>query len=165
MSIRFNENDARPIGRTARGVKAIELAEGDEVVGMTVLEENSTLLTVTSTGYGRRSEFTDYRVQSRAGKGLINYKTERYGKVCSVVSVKEDEDIIMISKNGIIIRMAVNEISTFGRPSKGVRVMRTDGDDEVISVVTAEHLDPREEIEEGGEDVAEETAQQEQTQE
>ena len=165
MSIRFNENDARPIGRTARGVKAIELAEGDEVVGMTVLEENSTLLTVTSTGYGRRSEFTDYRVQSRAGKGLINYKTERYGKVCSVVSVKEDEDIIMISKNGIIIRMAVSEISTFGRPSKGVRVMRTDGDDEVISVVTAEHLDPREEIEEGGEDVAEETAQQEQTQE
>ena len=76
MSIRFNENDARPIGRTARGVKAITLNEGDEVVGMSILREGGKVLTVSETGYGRRSEITDYRLQSRGGKGLINYRNK-----------------------------------------------------------------------------------------
>ena len=72
MSIRFNENDARPIGRTARGVKAIELAEGDEVIGVATVEEGKSILTVSETGFGRISDFDNYRVQSRGGKGLIN---------------------------------------------------------------------------------------------
>ena len=105
MCIRFNENDARPIGRTARGVKAIELREGDEVVGMTVVEEGKTILTVSETGYGRKSDFENYRVQSRGGKGLINYHVEKYGDIAAVTSVSDDDDIILIASDGIIIRI------------------------------------------------------------
>ena len=145
MSIRFNENDARPIGRTARGVRAIDLADGDEVIGMSVIEEGKTILTVSTTGYGRRSVPEDYRLQNRAGKGLINYKTGEYGEVASVDVVDENDDIILISEEGIIIRMAVNEISTFKRPSKGVKVMNLGENDRVISLVRAEHEEEDEE--------------------
>ena len=134
MSIRFNENDARPIGRTARGVKAIELREGDEVVGMTVVEQGKTILTVSETGYGRRSSFDNYRVQSRGGKGLINYHTETYGKVAAVTSVDDEDDIILISSDGIIIRIPASDISTFARPSKGVRVMRVNDGEKIITL-------------------------------
>lgn len=147
MSIRFNENDARPIGRTSRGVRAIALAEGDQVVGMTVINPDQTLLTITETGYGRRSEITDYRVQSRAGKGLINYKVGTYGDVTTLLSVSEDQDVIMISEKGIIIRMSVAEISTFGRPAKGVKVMRVGEDDRVVSAVVTDHMEAEEEEE------------------
>ena len=148
MSIRFNENDARPIGRTARGVKAIEMSKGDEIIGAAAIEENTNILTITETGYGRRSETDDYRLQKRAGRGLINYKTERFGDVAGVVSVTDDDDVILISESGIIIRMAVSEISTFGRPSKGVRVMKLADDDRVISMVVTDHVEPEEEAEE-----------------
>ena len=124
MSIRFHETDARPLGRTARGVKAIELSESDEVVGMAVLKEDGTVLTVNETGYGRRSEVTDYRLQSRAGKGTINYHTEKYGDVAAVRLIREEEDVILISSDGIIIRIPTDEIRLCARPSKGVRVMR-----------------------------------------
>lgn len=157
MSIRFNENDARPIGRTARGVKAIEMSEGDEIIGAAAIEENTNILTVTETGYGRRSITDDYRLQKRAGRGLINYKTERFGDVAGVAAVTDDDDIILISESGIIIRMAVSEISTFGRPSKGVRVMKLADDDRVISMVVTEHVEPEGEGEEQSE-----TAQEEQ---
>ncbi|MBP3939396.1 MAG: DNA gyrase subunit A [Clostridia bacterium] len=141
MCIRFNENDARPIGRTARGVKAIELKEGDEVVGMTVVEEGKTILTVSETGYGRKSDFDNYRVQSRGGKGLINYHVEKYGDIAAVTSVSDDDDIILIASDGIIIRIPADSISTFARPSKGVRVMRVTEGEKLITITPVEHED------------------------
>lgn len=124
MAICFNESDARLIGRTARGVKAIQLGEGDYVVGFAVALEGKQLLTVSETGYGRKSEFSDYRVQSRAGKGLINYRTEQFGKVAMIAPVDDNNDVIMITTEGIVIRTHAEQISSFKRPSKGVKVMR-----------------------------------------
>ena len=145
MAICFNENDARPIGRTARGVKALELKEGDEVVGMSVVSEDKMLLTVTETGYGRRSSFDNYRVQSRGGKGLINYHTETYGDVAAVTEVDENEDIILIASDGIIIRIAADSVSTFARPSKGVRVMKVSEGERLVTLTTAEKDEEEEE--------------------
>lgn len=124
MAICFNEDDARLIGRTARGVKAIQLKEGDYVVGFAVAVPDTQLLTVSETGYGRKSSFDDYRVQSRAGKGLINYHTEKYGKVAMIAPVTDDNDVIMITTDGIVIRTHACQISSFKRPGKGVKVMR-----------------------------------------
>ncbi|MBQ7043624.1 MAG: DNA gyrase subunit A [Clostridia bacterium] len=148
MCIRFNENDARPIGRTARGVKAIELREGDEVVGMTVVEEGKTILTVSETGYGRKSDFDNYRVQSRGGKGLINYHVEKYGDIAAVTSVSDDDDIILIASDGIIIRIPADGISTFARPSKGVRVMRVTEGERLITITPVQHEEAEAESEE-----------------
>lgn len=139
MAIRFNENQAREMGRTARGVRAIRMREGDFVVGMTVGTENGTLLTVTETGYGRRSAIADYRLQSRGGKGITNYRTEKYGKVAAIQVVNDDEDIILISSDGIIIRIPIAEISTFARPAKGVRVMRVGEGEKILSIAVAAH--------------------------
>lgn len=144
MSIRFNENDARPIGRTARGVKAIELNEGDTVIGMSVLREDGKVLTVSETGYGRRSEISDYRLQTRGGKGLINYRTKNFGDVAAIKVVDDDDDIIMISSDGIIIRMPVEQISAFARPSKGVRVMKVNKDEAIATIVRTQHSEEEE---------------------
>ena len=137
MSIRFNENDCRPIGRTARGVKAIELKENDEVVGMCVIPENQDdskkILTVSETGLGRLSNHDEYRVQTRAGKGVLNYHTEKYGEVASVLLVGDDNDIILISSDGIIIRIKASQINTVSRTSKGVRVMRVSEGEKLVS--------------------------------
>ncbi|MDD6147093.1 MAG: DNA gyrase subunit A [Oscillospiraceae bacterium] len=137
MSIRFNENDCRPIGRTARGVKAIELKEGDEVVGMCVIpdgqDDSMKVLTVSQTGLGRLSNHNEYRLQSRAGKGVINYQTEKYGKVASLNFVSDCDDVILISSDGIIIRISAAQISTVSRTSKGVRVMRLSEGESVVS--------------------------------
>lgn len=146
MAICFDENDARPIGRTARGVKAIELKDGDEVIGMSVVDESKTLLTVSETGYGRRSDFSNYRIQSRGGKGLINYHTETYGSVAAIAEVSSDDDIILIASDGIIIRIAADQISTFARPSKGVKVMRVTEGEKLVTLTTAQK-DPEEETE------------------
>ena len=141
MAICFDENDARVVGRAARGVKAITLSEGDEVIGMSVRREGGLLLTVTETGYGRLSELTDYRIQSRGGKGLTNYHVEDYGNVAAIKVVDLEDDIILISSDGIIIRMHVDEIRLCRRPSKGVRVMRVEEESRIVSLVRA----PREE--------------------
>ncbi len=145
MSICFDENDARVVGRTARGVKAITLAEDDEVVGMAVCDPSKLLLTVTETGYGRLSELEDYRIQSRGGKGLTNYHTDEYGAVAAVRMVSMDDDVIIISSNGIIIRMAVSEIRQCRRPSKGVRVMRVEEGNRIVSLVQTPHEEETEE--------------------
>lgn len=146
MSICFKESDARLIGRTARGVKAITLSEGDYVVGFAVEREGYTLLTVSETGYGRKSEFSDYRVQSRAGKGLINYRTAQYGKVAMIAPVNDENDVIMISSDGIIIRTPAEQISVFQRPSKGVKVMRVNENEKIatLSVVDKIEIDDAE---------------------
>ena len=145
MSICFNESDARLIGRTARGVKAITLSEGDYVVGFAVARDNYTLLTVSETGYGRKSDFDDYRVQSRGGKGLINYRTAQYGKVAMIAPVCDDNDVIMISSDGIIIRTHADQISTFQRPSKGVKVMKVNENEKVATLSVVDRLEEEEE--------------------
>ena len=151
MSICFDENDARPIGRTARGVRAITLDEGDTVVGFATVEEDEELLTVSETGYGRKSPFADYRVQSRGGKGLINYKTEKNGKVAMIAPVRDDKDVIMISTDGIVIRIPADQISTFARPSKGVRVMRVNEGEHVATISVVDRVEDEDETAETGE--------------
>lgn len=151
MSICFDENDARPIGRTARGVRAIALDEGDTVVGFATVEENEQLLTVSETGYGRKSPFSDYRVQSRGGKGLINYKTEKNGRVAMIAPVSDANDVIMISTDGIVIRIPAEQISTFARPSKGVRVMRVNEGEHVATISVVDRMEDEDEAAETGE--------------
>lgn len=142
MSIRFKETDARELGRTARGVRAIELSEDDEVVGMEIVEEGKKLLTISSGGKGRRSEFSDYRVQNRGGKGLQNYKTDT---VAGIKAVLDDDDIIAISSDGIIIRLSVSEVNIQNRTASGVKVMRLAGDDSrVVSFTVAPKGDEEE---------------------
>ncbi|MBR3869574.1 MAG: DNA gyrase subunit A [Clostridia bacterium] len=158
MSIRFNENDARPIGRTARGVRAISLKEGDEVVGMDIITDDSMILTVSETGYGRRSMGSDYRVQSRGGLGLINYRTETYGEVAALRVVNDDEDIIIISSDGVIIRIPADSISVFARPSKGVRVMKVKDGERVVTLTNIEHSE--EESEENTEENNQENSEE-----
>ena len=139
MCIRFNENDARAIGRTARGVRAISLKEDDEVIGMDIINDESCILTVSETGYGRRSLGADYRVQSRGGMGLINYRTSNFGEVAALRVVNENEDIIIISSDGVIIRIPADSISIFARPSKGVRVMKVKDGERVVTLTNIEH--------------------------
>ncbi len=139
LGIRFNEEDARVIGRTARGVKAISFKyEDDCVVGMEILDEEKggKVLTVSETGNGRKSDFSDYRVQTRGGFGSMNYRTEKYGLVSAVKVVYDDEDVILISSEGLIIRLAVTDIRECARPSKGVRVMRLSENDKVITMTS-----------------------------
>lgn len=155
MSICFDENDARLIGRTARGVKAIALDEGDYVVGFSASLDGYTLLTVSETGFGRKSSFDDYRVQSRGGKGLINYRTAQYGKVAMIASVTEDDDVIMITTDGIVIRTHIDQISTFQRPGKGVKVMKVNDGERVATISVVERLEEDDEADETQE--AEET--------
>ncbi len=147
MAIKFNEADVRVVGRTARGVKAINLKENDEVVGMAVAKEGLLALTVSETGYGRLSELSDYRLQSRGGKGIINYHVEKYGKVATIRAVSPDEDVILISRDGIIIRIQVCEIRECARPSKGVRVMKISEENKVVAVATVPHEDEVEDTE------------------
>ncbi len=153
MSIRFNENDCRPIGRTARGVKAIELKENDEVVGMCVIAEgqddSKKILTISETGLGRLSNHNEYRIQSRAGKGVLNYHTEKYGLVASVAIVSDEDDLILISSDGIIIRISASQISVVSRTSKGVRVMRVSEGEKVVSATAVRDTASGEDIPEG----------------
>ena len=139
LAIQFNETQVRAMGRTARGVRAINMREGDCVIDMAITEPDTKILTVTETGYGRISNISDYRLQSRGGKGLTNYRTEKYGKVAATIPVTENDDIIMIASNGIIIRIYAGDISTFNRPAKGVRVMRVAEGEKILSVALTEH--------------------------
>ncbi len=140
MAIRFMETDVRPMGRMARGVKALSLREGDEVVGMSVVRENGLVLTVSETGYGRLSRPEDYRLQSRGGKGLTNYHIDKYGKVAAIKVVDLDDDVIIISQEGIIIRIAAESIRLCARPSKGVTVMKVGEGDKVVTLARSPHV-------------------------
>lgn len=139
MSICFKEDDARCIGRTARGVKAITLDDSDEVVGMIVFSDSGKVLTVSEKGYGRQSDVSNYRVQNRGGKGLTNYHTEQYGKVCAVDMIDEGKDIIMISSDGIIIRLLASQVRECNRPAKGVILMKVKEGEKVVTISIAEH--------------------------
>ena len=143
--IRFHEADVREMGRQARGVRAIRLAEGDVVVGMSVLRENGLVLTVSETGYGRLSNPEDYRLQHRGGMGILNYHVEKYGNVAAIKVVDLDDDIILIADDGVIIRIEAGSIRICARPSKGVRVMKVNEGSKVITMARAPH-DEEEEI-------------------
>ena len=144
-SIRFNETDARVIGRAARGVKAITMKnEDDWVVGMEILEGEGKVLTVSETGYGRRSDFDDYHIQSRGGQGSNNYQIEKYGHVAAIRVVQDEEDIILISSDGIIIRISATDIRECARPSKGVRVMKVNENERIVTITSTEKAEDEE---------------------
>jgi DNA gyrase subunit A len=139
-SIRFNEADVRPMGRTARGVIGVRMAPGDELVEMEVLAGKPDILTVTRNGYGKRSSVEEYRLQGRGGSGIINMRTTaRNGKVVTAAAVAEEDQLLLITGHGKLIRMDVNGISRIGRATQGVRLIQLDEGDEVVSAIcTAE---------------------------
>lgn len=144
MTLCMREEDIRAMGRAARGVKVMRLGEGDAIVGMDQLRDGGRVLTVTETGFGRLSPIEDYRVQKRGGKGLKNYHVDKFGDVAGVKVVFPEEDIIMISSDGIIIRISAGEVRQCARPSKGVRVMRVQEGEKIVTLASA----PKEETEE-----------------
>ncbi len=141
MAIRFDENKARPLGRTARGVRAIKLRDGDYVVGATkIFDDSATILTVTDKGMGRRCAISSYREQNRGGFGLKNYPvSDEKGYVCGIKTLGPDDDVILISTDGVIIRFRANDLRTMGRPASGVRVMRLGEDSTVASFTRTAH--------------------------
>jgi DNA gyrase subunit A len=135
VAIRFPESDVRPMGRSAYGVRGISLREGDEVVAMEVVRPGSTLLTVTEHGYGKRTELDEYRVQSRGGVGIINIQTsERNGRVVGMASVHDEDEFMLITQQGKILRTVARDIRTIGRATQGVRLIEMDADDRVVSL-------------------------------
>jgi DNA gyrase subunit A len=135
MAIRFDETDVRAMGRTAYGVRGISLREEDEVVAMDVVREGGTMLTVTQNGYGKRTELEEYRVQSRGGVGIINIQTsERNGKVIGIAYVHDDDELMLISQQGKILRMVSSGIRAIGRATQGVRLIGMEEGDQVVSV-------------------------------
>jgi len=145
MAIRLDETCVRPQGRSAHGVRAIKLRGDDYVVSMARVREGATLLTVTEKGFGKRCEIESYRLQNRGGYGLTNYKPdEERGAVCGIKVVDDTDDIILISDDGIIIRIRANDVRVFGRIAKGVRVMRVAENGKVVAFTRAEHDDEAE---------------------
>jgi DNA gyrase subunit A len=137
MAIRFHEGDVRPMGRNAYGVRAITLEEDDHVVSADVVEKGTAILTVTEHGYGKRTLESEYRLQGRGGKGIITIKTtERNGRVVGVGQVHDDDEVMIITNQGTLIRMAVKEISLIGRNTQGVRLITLDGKDERVAGAT-----------------------------
>ncbi len=135
MSIRFHHGDVRDMGRATTGVKGIELEKGDEVIGMVVLRREASLLVVSEKGYGKRSELSDYRVQKRGGKGIITLKkTEKTGSIVALKEVIPDDELMMITRHGVIIRLPVDGIRVIGRNTQGVKVMNLDAGDTVVDV-------------------------------
>ena len=136
LSIRFKEEEVRAVGRTSMGVKGIELAKEDKVVGMEpIKEDKGYVLTITENGFGKRTELEEYRCQGRAGKGVLTYKiTAKTGNIVGVEIVDDDDDVMMITDNGIIIRINVNDISILGRNTQGVTLMRTSDGGKLINI-------------------------------
>jgi DNA gyrase subunit A len=135
MAIRFDETDVRSMGRTAYGVRGITLREGDEVVAMEVVGESGTLLTVTQNGYGKRTELDEYRVQSRGGVGIINMQaSERNGKIVGISYVHDEDELMLISQQGKVLRMVTKDTRAIGRATQGVRLLGLEEGDEVVSV-------------------------------
>ncbi|PYR34774.1 MAG: DNA gyrase subunit A [Acidobacteria bacterium] len=135
MAIRFEESDVRPMGRTAYGVRGISLREGDYVVAMEVVGTGGTLLTVTEQGYGKRTEIDEYRVQSRGGVGVINIAaTDRNGQVVGIAYVQEGDELLIISQQGMILRMQTNDVRAIGRATQGVKLIDLEAEDKVVSI-------------------------------
>jgi len=150
QSIRFNEKDARPMGRTARGVIGMRLKKDDKVIGMVLSEKDKTILTITENGFGKRTPISQYSRINRGGLGVINIKVgERNGKVVAIRCIDEEDEMMFISRNGIIIRIPAKTISVIGRNTLGVRIMRLKDDDKVVAaakVIHEEDVEQEEEI-------------------
>ena len=153
MAIRFGEGDIRAMGRVSMGVKSMDLAQDDEVVGLAVYEEGAHVLSVTENGYGKRTEIDDYRLQSRGGKGILAMKlSERSGKLAAQLIVHPDEDLMLITDDGVIIRLPVDGIPVLGRNTQGVRIMRVAGESRVVGVTrAAKESETPDEVEQAGE--------------
>jgi len=135
MAVRFNEKDVRTMGRTASGVKAINLAADDEVVSVDVVHEGSTVLVVTENGYGKRTEVDEYRLIKRGGKGVIAIKPSgRNGDVVGAMQVVDEDELMMITNSGKIIRMRMAELRVIGRNTQGVRLFKLDDGEKVVAV-------------------------------
>jgi len=149
-AVRFNEQTVRPMGRTATGVKAITLAsENDEVVGMVCIDSpEQTVLVVSEKGFGKRSDIDDYRITNRGAKGVKTLNiTEKTGDLIAIKGVTDDEDLMIINKSGIVIRMAVSKLRVMGRATQGVKLIDLRGTDEIAAVTKVEHEDEPEETE------------------
>ncbi|MDY7011252.1 MAG: DNA gyrase subunit A [Planctomycetota bacterium] len=134
MAIRFNETNVRPMGRTAVGVRGINLRKGDKVVAMSVVDPTASLLTVCEHGYGKRTKFEEYRVQSRGGTGVINIRTSgRNGKVVAVKSVRDNDELVLITEGGMVVRIGVADLRSIGRATQGVRMITLKSEDRVVA--------------------------------
>jgi DNA gyrase subunit A len=139
MAAKFHESDVRPMGRAAYGVFGIDIKDAagkiaDEVVSMVIADDAKSVLTVCENGYGKRSQISDYRLIRRGGKGVINIQaTDRNGKVVGVMDVDDEDEVMLISQSGIIIRTSVKEVSVIGRNTQGVRLMKLDAGDRVVA--------------------------------
>ncbi len=156
--IRFSEKDVRPLGRTSRGVRAITLDDGDSVVGMGIQKEDTKILVVSEKGYGKRTELSEYKTQTRGGKGTTTYKiSDQTGNVAGFDLVTPDDDLILITSEGIIIRLSCDEINTLSRVTKGVRLMRLSDDVKIVSMATVPREEETENEETSKENVPENT--------
>ncbi len=158
MCIRFKETDARPLGRVSHGVRGIRLAsEGDYVVGMGIAQEGADLLVVTENGYGKKTDLSEYKTQNRGGQGVNTYRlTDATGNIAGIKVVTENDDIMLITSDGTIIRMKTREISRIGRLTKGVRLMRLD-DVQVVSIARTDEQEDEDFEVDGGETAETET--------
>lgn len=157
MTIRFAESDVRAMGRNSMGVRSIDLTEGDEVIAVAKVEMGKHVLAITQKGYGKRTDVSEFRMQSRGGKGIMAMRlTEKTGLMAAQLLVDEDEDIMLITEDGTIIRMPVSGISVIGRVSQGVRVMRVDEESRIVGVTATER--DEEATEEQESEAADETA-------
>lgn len=149
MAIRFNEDDARAMGRTAHGVRGIRLREDDYVIGMEIAKEGAELLVVTEGGFGKKTDLSEYKIQTRGGVGIKTYKiTEQTGNIVGIKTVGENVDLMIITSEGVIIRMNTADISTIGRSTKGVRLVKLGDGVKVASIALTEHEEEKEESEE-----------------
>ncbi|HYR51004.1 MAG TPA: DNA gyrase subunit A [Candidatus Dormibacteraeota bacterium] len=145
-AIRFNEGDVRPMGRTAYGVRGVTLEEDDAVVGMIAVKREASLLVATENGYGKRSPISEYRITGRGGKGIISIQaTERNGRVVAALEVVSNDQVMLITRGGIVIRTKVSEISEIGRNTQGVRLINLEAGDQLIDVAKVEEKDEGEE--------------------
>jgi DNA gyrase subunit A len=154
-SIRFREADARPMGRVTRGVRGMTLEDDDVVIGMEIVNDmtGSTLFTVTENGFGKRTELVEYRRQSRGGKGVITIKTtERNGCVVDIKQVTDENDLMLITDQGKIIRMPIAGFSVIGRNTQGVRLMVTEDAERIVAVAKLAEKEDLDETAEAGED-------------
>ena len=141
-AVRFKETDARAMGRTTRGVKAIELRSDDIVVSAMAIDSDKKVLAVTEGGYGKRTDIEEYRLQSRGGKGIFTYKlTEKTGKLVGLLSASDDEDIMLITSEGVVIRLHVDSISSFSRQTQGVRLVKMKDGVSVVSIALTERYE------------------------
>ena len=134
MALKFNEVDVRPMGRASAGVRGIKLDAQDEVISAVIVDESKTLMTVTEKGYGKRTLISEYRFTKRAGSGVVNIKcTDKNGSVVSIKELTDEDEVMLISHKGIMIRLAAKDISVIGRNTQGMRLMKLDENDKVVA--------------------------------